>query len=680
MKARRIAALLTTLAMVLSLMGAPLPSMAADLADLGSEGATETVATTPAEEPAVPAVEATAPAEPAAPAPEKPAEQSVAATTTSKKVAPAATVAPSAVVCKIGATPYASLDDALAAVATWETITLLQDITLPGDLTLSQGFAYTIDTNGFNLDFDGNGLSVGSSSAVTFTDAAALLNLALVAASSDGWANFAGDLTLWTSGDTIRCNGGFVTVNGNVSASNVVGTNYAVRCIGGSQVVINGSLTSGDVSGSGNGIYVSDTGSTVTVGAGINAGGGAIIAVSGAQVTVTGDVSAASGDAIDAESGAKVTVTGDVSANSSDWVDGVYAKGDGTLVTVTGDISCVSDYGNGIESYDKAVVKLTGNITCTGSENYGIYSFSGSQITVTGNISTDAGDGVCVGDPGTTAVVTGDVSAGGGSAGVFAGNSATAIVNGDVTSTGEGATGVSTWYADTHVTINGNVTSDDIGAEAGEGGQAIVNGTLTAPTYVVLVLNESDTDLTADDFVDPTTLAGYKTYTDDVSTVWVKDTTIVEPTLYSITVLTDGNGTASASKATAAAGDVITLTATPNAGYKFAGWELVDTAITITGNTFVMPDFNVTVKALFEKVDEPKPPQPPQPPQPKPPVPPKPKPKPKPKPPVPPKSLVPPQETGDHSSLTLPVMMLGYALIALTGFYFLMSNRRPEKE
>lgn len=59
-------------------------------------------------------------------------------------------------------------------------------------------------------------------------------------------------------------------------------------------------------------------------------------------------------------------------------------------------------------------------------------------------------------------------------------------------------------------------------------------------------------------------------------------------------------GTASADKETAKKGDLITLTATPNEGYEFLAW-VSDDVDKFDGNTFVMPAYNVSVKANFVK-------------------------------------------------------------------------------
>ena len=73
------------------------------------------------------------------------------------------------------------------------------------------------------------------------------------------------------------------------------------------------------------------------------------------------------------------------------------------------------------------------------------------------------------------------------------------------------------------------------------------------------------------------------------------------PTEFTITVKTDGNGTASASHAKAVVGTEITLTAKPNKGYHFKEWEVISGGVTIKSNKFIMPSANVEVKAIFEE-------------------------------------------------------------------------------
>ena len=79
------------------------------------------------------------------------------------------------------------------------------------------------------------------------------------------------------------------------------------------------------------------------------------------------------------------------------------------------------------------------------------------------------------------------------------------------------------------------------------------------------------------------------------------------PTEFTITVKTDGNGTASASHAKAVVGTEITLTAKPNKGYHFKEWEVISGGVTIKNNKFIMPDNNVEIKAIFEEDTPPAP-------------------------------------------------------------------------
>ena len=86
----------------------------------------------------------------------------------------------------------------------------------------------------------------------------------------------------------------------------------------------------------------------------------------------------------------------------------------------------------------------------------------------------------------------------------------------------------------------------------------------------------------------------------EIKALW--ENSVITPTTYTVTVKTDGNGTASANPSTAEALTEITLTATPNGGYHFKEWEVISpTGLVITNNKFTMPDSDVDVKAIFEK-------------------------------------------------------------------------------
>ena len=64
----------------------------------------------------------------------------------------------------------------------------------------------------------------------------------------------------------------------------------------------------------------------------------------------------------------------------------------------------------------------------------------------------------------------------------------------------------------------------------------------------------------------------------------------------------NNEGTIAADKETAAEGETVTLTATPNTGYAFDSWTVLDGSaneVTVTNNTFIMPASNVEVEATF---------------------------------------------------------------------------------
>ena len=73
---------------------------------------------------------------------------------------------------------------------------------------------------------------------------------------------------------------------------------------------------------------------------------------------------------------------------------------------------------------------------------------------------------------------------------------------------------------------------------------------------------------------------------------------------YDVTVTDDENGKAKATPASAAKGDTVTLTATPNAGYAFDRWEVLSGGVTIgSDNTFTMPGSAVEIKAHFKQAE-----------------------------------------------------------------------------
>lgn len=75
------------------------------------------------------------------------------------------------------------------------------------------------------------------------------------------------------------------------------------------------------------------------------------------------------------------------------------------------------------------------------------------------------------------------------------------------------------------------------------------------------------------------------------------------PVFHSVTVTSDGNGTASANPESAQTGDNVTLTAEPVEGYQFKEWQVISGDVTIEDNSFTMGTADVEIKAIFEKID-----------------------------------------------------------------------------
>ena len=80
---------------------------------------------------------------------------------------------------------------------------------------------------------------------------------------------------------------------------------------------------------------------------------------------------------------------------------------------------------------------------------------------------------------------------------------------------------------------------------------------------------------------------------------------VAESEIYNIIIGTHENGVISADKPTSKAGETITLTNTPNAFYQFISWNVVDknsNPIIVDDNKFIMPESDVTVNAVFERI------------------------------------------------------------------------------
>ena len=369
-----------------------------------------------------------------------------------------------------------------------------------------------------------------------------------------------------------------------------------------------GSLTvaAGTASGTNSdsfGIYVSG-GVTVSGGSTVIANGGAAdsrsmgiyavsqIGTSGSEISVTGgkagniSTGLGAGGAITL-SGGKITASGGEALESY----GIYAK---TSVTIENDADVTANGGTAIDkSYGIYVsngsVGITGStVAATGGEagvSCGICA--DTSVTVGDNASvTAAGDaaasfscGVYIENgsmeisDGIITVNSGDVSAPEGeSYGICAYNSIT-LSGGEVTArTGEASRSQGMYAQNGAVSVNPlNGEAVEVRTGADESTAQMIEG---APFEV----RQDITGLIAGQrFV--RTLAG---------------------TVYTITVEASENGTVTAPEK-AVEGSTVTLTPTPDSGYRLARWEITP-AVEISGNSFVMSGEPVTVKAVFEKI------------------------------------------------------------------------------
>ena len=89
--------------------------------------------------------------------------------------------------------------------------------------------------------------------------------------------------------------------------------------------------------------------------------------------------------------------------------------------------------------------------------------------------------------------------------------------------------------------------------------------------------------------------------------VTARFTKVTKPEEHAVNVISGEGGTASASEATALNGKVVTLSATPDEGYVFAGWTVISgdvqpESLTDSTSTFVMKNADVTIRADFRAV------------------------------------------------------------------------------
>ncbi len=295
----------------------------------------------------------------------------------------------------------------------------------------------------------------------------------------------------------------------------------------------------------------------------------------------------------------KLTGTGTGKFHVKAFSTAISAVGVNTEATVhdvaAGDGDGVYMVGSGVNLESNSIVTVLGSIT-VGNGNGVSMNAKDGKVVVHGNITAGRVGVEIASNPNTQATVNGNVAVDGdGATGLRAYGQTAITVTGDVTVRGSDCLGVHA-YGST-ITVGGNVVSSGIGAQSEAKGKVVIDKSLSAGSPFVIV---GTTSMTAGQ---GSGTGGSLLYTDGVNTVQIGSVGNPAPT-YTITLRDDGNGTASADFDSAAAGTEITLTATPNSGYRFKEWQVISGGVTVTDNTFTMPENDVTIKGDFEKIPD----------------------------------------------------------------------------
>ena len=301
-----------------------------------------------------------------------------------------------------------------------------------------------------------------------------------------------------------------------------------------------------------------------------------------------------------AVNGGSLTTSGSASGDGIQFVVGSYQATDATTNLTVTDNAIVDARNGGISASRTSVTLPTP--TPTGNNSSGIV-FDGTKGTVYGNVTLQEdlnigeGENLTIGDGASLNTGSHEVIVNGGT------------LNGadKITGTVKYVPTITTQPQDVEVKENetATFTVNAAGTEplSYQWQQSTDNGSswtdITGETNATYTIATTTTDMSGTQYH-----CVVKNSIGEVTSNAATLTVTAIPT-YTITVQTDGHGTASASSTTAKAGESITLTATPNSGYRFAGWTSSDN-ITFANagsaqTTFTMLDRNVTVTANWKK-------------------------------------------------------------------------------
>jgi hypothetical protein len=388
-------------------------------------------------------------------------------------------------ICEIvGYSGYDDFGMAMADVIEGDTVRLLENVTYLNGVILS-GINITFDLNGYTLNIinsAGIGLDVTNGS---------------IGLAGAGPVNVTGtSYGVFAEHATVR-----VTTAQGTSAG---GTGAAA--VSGGAITVESNASGGEA-----GVYARDAGSTAEVygtASGVGASGKGAWARDGGNITVYGADGILYG-AYAEGSGSILTVTASATASGGSGV-GAYAVNGGTVDVAE---NAQAPYYGACSSGANSHMTVRGNAIATGTNDIGAFAYDGGWLSVYGN-AQGAFDGVLADGTGSYAEVGSATATAANGAGVEAVDGGTIHVSGNVASSGVGA--------------------GTIGAIASGGGSVVIDGAITSGATYIQV-DGTVKDGSAGSRANPTTRAGYYTYSSGTSTVWVRATDTTLPTIIIVT-------------------------------------------------------------------------------------------------------------------------------------------------